>query len=89
MSLKSERIFDLMATYLSLGEGKEHCTTVAAIFNFEILKKKGQKKAEGVWEIDLKNSPGGCKKGANPKPDSTFTMTDDDFELVCLGELNP
>ena len=87
--LKAVRIFELMTTYLDLGEGKEHCTNVAAIYNFEITKKKGQKKPEGVWEINLKDAPGSCKKGAHPKPDATFTMTDDDFELVCLGELNP
>ena len=30
-----------------------------------------------------------CKEGAPAKADATFTMTDDDFEKVCLGKLNP
>ena len=29
------------------------------------------------------------KAGAPEKADATFTMTDDDFEAVCLGKLNP
>ena len=29
------------------------------------------------------------KKGKAENPDATFTMTDADFEQVCLGKLNP
>jgi len=29
------------------------------------------------------------RKGKPEKADATFQMTDDDFEAVCLGKLNP
>lgn len=29
------------------------------------------------------------KPGKSDKPDSTFTMVDEDFFKVCLGKLNP
>ena len=46
-------------------------------------------KVEGSYEIDLKNWQGNVKRGKAEKPDAVFTMTDDDFEGVCLGTLNP
>lgn len=61
---------------------------VDAVFGFEIVKTKGGK-VEGTFEIDLKNGDGKCRKQVPEKPDATFTMTDDDFEQVCLGKLNP
>lgn len=77
-----------MATYLSRGEGKSLIPKVQAVFGFEITKTKGGK-VEGTYEIDLKNGDGACKKGKPATADATFTMTDDDFEQVCLGKLNP
>jgi len=44
---------------------------------------------ELVYEIDLKSGQGHTKRGKPEKADATFTMTDDDFEAVCLGKLNP
>jgi len=61
---------------------------VQAIFGFEIIKAKGGK-VEATYEIDLKNGQGAVRKGKPEKADATFTMTDDDFEAVCLGKLNP
>lgn len=77
-----------MKTYLDRGEGKAVVPKVAAIFGFEITKTKGGK-VEASYEIDLKNGQGNVKKGKPEKADATFTMTDDDFEAVCLGKLNP
>ena len=37
----------------------------------------------------MKNGSGQVKVGKPEKADATFTMTDDDFEAVCLGKLNP
>lgn len=86
--LKSEQIFGMMATYLDQGHGKDLIPKVSSIFGFEITEKKGQK-PKIIFEIDLKNGQGRCKRGAPEKPDATFTMTDNDFDQVCLGKLNP
>ena len=86
--MKSYEIFGMMATYLSQGLGKDVVPKVQAVFCFEITTKKGGP-IEAIFEIDLKNGQGLCKKGRPEKADATFTMTDEDFEKVCLGTLNP
>ena len=77
-----------MYTYLAEGNGKDIVPKVAAVFAFEITRAKGGK-VEVVYEIDLKNGNGTVKKGKPENADATFTMTDGDFEQVCLGKLNP
>ena len=42
-----------------------------------------------IYEINMKDGNGYCKSGKPAKADATFTMTDDDFEKVCMGTLNP
>lgn len=86
--LKADEIFGMMYTYLAQGLGKDLPAKIAAIYGFEITKTKGGK-VEVVYEIDLKNGQGNVKKGKPENPDATFTMTDADFEAVCLGKLNP
>ncbi len=86
--LKSEKIFGMMATYLNQGLGKPLIPKVAAVFGFEILAKKGAQPSL-VYSIDLKNGQGATTRGAPANADATFTMTDDDFEAVCMGKLNP
>lgn len=86
--LKSENIFGMMATYLNQGLGKGLIPKVAAVFGFEILATKGAKPSL-IYTIDLKNGQGKTQKGAPENADATFTMTDDDFEAVCMGKLNP
>jgi len=86
--LKSEKIFAMMAAYLQGGHGKALIPKVDSIFSFQITTKKGAKPSL-IYEIDLKNGQGLCKEGKPAKADATFTMTDDDFEKVCLGKLNP
>ena len=78
----------MMATYLGQGLGKDLIPKVSAIYAFEITKAKGGK-VESVFEIDLKNGQGAVKKGKPAAADATFTMSDADFEQVCLGKLNP
>lgn len=39
--LISEKIFDLMKTFLARGEGKHLIPKVKSVFGFEILEKKG------------------------------------------------
>lgn len=86
--LKSENIFGMMATYLSQGLGKPLIPKVQAIFGFEITAKKGAKPSL-VYTIDLKNDQGKTVRGAPKNADAVFTMTDADFENVCMGKLNP
>ena len=86
--LKSADIFGMMHTYLAEGNGKEIVPKVQAVFSFEITKTKGGK-VEAIYEIDLKNGNGNVKKGKPEAADATFTMTEADFDQVCLGKLNP
>jgi 3-hydroxyacyl-CoA dehydrogenase/3a,7a,12a-trihydroxy-5b-cholest-24-enoyl-CoA hydratase len=86
--LKANETFGMMKTYLSQGNGKDLIPKVGSIYGFEITKTKGGK-VEAVYEIDLKNGQGDVKKGKPENADATFTMTDADFEQVCLGKLNP
>lgn len=86
--LKSEGIFNMMSVYLQRGEGKSQVAKVKAVFAFEITKKKGQKPTL-VYAIDLKNGQGNVTEGKPDSADATFTMTDDDFNNVCMGKLNP
>lgn len=86
--LKADKIFSLMAKYLADGEGAALIPKVNSTFGFEITPKKGAKVA-GIWEINLKDGQGHCKKTKPQKADATFTMTDEDFYQVCLGKLNP
>ena len=72
--LRADEIFGMMFTYLSQGNEKDLIPMVNAIYAFEITKTKGQ---------------GTVKKGKPAAADATFTMTDADFDLVCLGKLNP
>jgi 3-hydroxyacyl-CoA dehydrogenase/3a,7a,12a-trihydroxy-5b-cholest-24-enoyl-CoA hydratase len=77
-----------MRVFLERGEGKHLIQKVNATYNFEITKAKNASVAK-TWIIDLKSGNGSVTVGRLTSPDATFTMTDDDFELVCLGKLNP
>ena len=87
-ALRADEIFGMMYTYLSQGLGKDIVPKVQAVFAFEITRTKGGK-PEAIFEIDLKNGQGNVRKGKPAAADATFTMTDADFEAVCLGKLNP
>ena len=87
--MKADSIFGMMKTYLDKGLGKDIVPKVQGTYGFEIIKVKGGKPV-AIFEIDLKNGQGDVKKGV-PKtnPDATFTMTDDDFWALCMGQLQP
>lgn len=78
----------MMENYIALGEAKPLISKVAAVYNFNITQKKGGP-IKKTWVIDLKNKTGGVHVGSDKDADATFTMTDGDFEMVCLGTLNP
>ena len=42
-----------------------------------------------IYEIDLKNGQGDVHQRKPKSADATFTMTDADFDNVCMGKLNP
>ena len=86
--LKSDEVFGMMYTYLAEGHGKDLIGKVGAVYGFDITRTKGGK-VEASYVIDLKNGQGTVKKGKPESPDAIFTMTDADFEQVCLGKLNP
>lgn len=86
--LRSQKTFDLIRVFLDRGEGKPLIPKVAAVFNFEITPKKGDPVAK-TWTIDLKNGQGRVDEARSESADATFTMTDEDFENICLGKLNP
>jgi len=86
--LRSQQTFDLIRVFLDRGEGKPLVPKVAAVFNFEITPKKGEPIAK-TWTIDLKNGQGRVDEARSESADATFTMTDEDFENICLGKLNP
>lgn len=88
VSLKSDEVFKLITAYLNSGEGKDNVNKVSAIFQFDILEKKGGSVAK-TWTIDMKNDNGSCVEGKPKSFDAVFTMTDTDFVDVCNGKLNP
>lgn len=77
-----------MATYLNMGLGKPLIPKVASVFGFEITATKGAKPSL-IYSINLKEGQGKVEKGDPKAADATFTMTDEDFNLVCMGKLNP
>jgi len=86
--LKSSKIFEMMAMFLSSGEGAKLVKQVDAIYLFEITPKKGAPVAK-KFVIDLKTGTGKVYEGNVTNADATFTMADEDFEQVCNGKLNP
>lgn len=87
--LQSEAIFAMMGTYLDQGHGAPIVKKVNAVLGFDILAKKGQKKAALSYTIDLKNGGGKLNAGKPKNPDAVFTMVDGDFATLCKGDLNP
>ena len=75
----------MMAQYLEDGHGKALIPKVKAKFGFDILAKKGDKKAAGSWTINLKEGQGSVKAGVEGPVDSHFSMVDEDFFAVCTG----
>jgi 3-hydroxyacyl-CoA dehydrogenase/3a,7a,12a-trihydroxy-5b-cholest-24-enoyl-CoA hydratase len=86
-SLKSEAIFDLITRYLASGEGADTVKKISAIYQFDILEKKGGKVVK-TWTIDMKNDKGHCKEGKPESYDSLFTLVDNDFVAIVEGKLN-
>jgi 3-hydroxyacyl-CoA dehydrogenase/3a,7a,12a-trihydroxy-5b-cholest-24-enoyl-CoA hydratase len=86
--LKAAQIFGMMGAHLAEGNGAAIIKKVGAVFNFDVILKKGGKPV-ATWELDLKNGNGFVKLGKCAKPDATFTMTDADFDALCNGKLNP
>jgi len=84
--LKSDKIFNMIAGYLSTEEGKKLNSKVQSVFQFDILDKKGGKLVQ-TWTIDLKDE-GKCVKGAPSKYDAMFTLGDEDFLKLVEGKLN-
>ncbi len=80
--MKSDELFGMIGGFLDKGEGVKLISEIGSVFGFEIKKdKKGP--VVKTFIIDLKNGQGKTMVGKPENPDATFTMTDDDFDLVC------
>merc|ERR1719272_117304 len=87
-ALKADETFGMMGAFLDEGLGGDIVKKVGAVFAFEITEKKGGP-AAGVFEIDLKNGNGFCKKQKPAgKVDATFVMTDNDYADLSAGKIN-
>mmetsp|Transcript_39048 Transcript_39048/g.54470 ORF Transcript_39048/g.54470 Transcript_39048/m.54470 type:complete len:86 (+) Transcript_39048:43-300(+) len=85
MALKSEKLFEMMETYIK-DKGSELVPKVKSVYRFDISAKKGGPAT--TWVVDLKNGSGSVKKGEG-KADATFVMTDADFMAMSNKTLNP
>ncbi|KAI8518936.1 SCP2 sterol-binding domain-containing protein 1 [Branchiostoma belcheri] len=81
--LPSDAVFGQMAQQLTPDLVKK----VNAIFLWNIMKDKKQ---AAQWTVDLKTGSGSVYKGTpkQGKPDTTITMSDDDFIALVSGKLN-
>lgn len=87
MTLKAERLFDLMTPFLA-EKGKDLVPKIKAVYQFSVITKKGGPVVQ-TWTIDLKNGNGSIKKGAEGTPDCVFTVLDDDVIAMANKTLNP
>lgn len=87
---KADAIFDLMAEFCRRGEAKEIVKKLSAIYNFEIVARiKDPRSVIKCWILDLKNGTGKVFPGRDTNADATFTMTEQDFDDVCMGRVHP
>ena len=86
--LKSEDIFDLIKSYTEQGFAKKAVEKCNAVFQFNILDKKGGAVVKKYW-IDVRQGKEKVGTGDFDKPDATFVLADDDFSDMCNGKLNP
>ncbi|XP_017776852.1 PREDICTED: peroxisomal multifunctional enzyme type 2-like isoform X2 [Nicrophorus vespilloides] len=84
MSLQSDAIFEMIAQKIK--ESPEKAKSVNGIFLYNITKDG---KIVKTWTMDLKSCKiheGTPKSG---KPNTTLTISDDDFVGLATGKLNP
>ncbi|GAV78397.1 SCP2 domain-containing protein [Cephalotus follicularis] len=86
--LKSEVLVDQMKKYLATDAGKAVANKVGLVFQFNIAPKKLGFE-EVIYTVDLKK--GEVIKGPyeGGKPDTTFSIKDDDFLKLATGKMNP
>jgi 3-hydroxyacyl-CoA dehydrogenase/3a,7a,12a-trihydroxy-5b-cholest-24-enoyl-CoA hydratase len=84
---KSDELFNIIKNFFLLGDGAALVTKLNAVYQFDILEKKGGKVLKS-WTIDLKSDKGSAKEGASTF-DASFSLTDSDFADLFSGKLNP
>ncbi|PHJ22705.1 sterol carrier protein-2 had-2scp-2 [Cystoisospora suis] len=87
-SRKVSNIFRMMDAHLLHAPGAKQKLQeeVDCIFGFNITSGK----TTDSWSLDLKKGGSGrVREGAHGSPDVLFTMAEEHFVPVCLGELNP
>jgi 3-hydroxyacyl-CoA dehydrogenase/3a,7a,12a-trihydroxy-5b-cholest-24-enoyl-CoA hydratase len=85
---KSEEIYLLMKGVIVAGEAKGASKKCNALYQIDILDKSNGTVVFPFW-IDLREGKENAGLGQTEKPDATFVMTDEDFNQMCLGKLNP
>ena len=88
MALKSPDIFQLMKAFIESGLATKAIKKCNAIYNFQILDKPKGKVVFSFW-IDVTKNGQKADEGKNEKADSTFKMTDQVFDKMCRGKMNP
>ena len=87
-ALKADDTFAMMGMFLDEGLGADVVKKVGATYAFEITEKKGGP-AVGIFEINLKDGNGFCKRQKPAgKVDATFMMTDNDYADLTAGKIN-
>ncbi|XP_019878178.1 SCP2 sterol-binding domain-containing protein 1 isoform X2 [Aethina tumida] len=82
-NLKSDAVFEFIIDQVKQDPNK--AKSVGGVFLYNITKDGKQVKQ---WTMDLKNAKvyGGAPEG---KPNTTLTISDEDFMLLAEGKLNP
>ncbi|XP_011029970.1 PREDICTED: non-specific lipid-transfer protein-like [Populus euphratica] len=88
VQLKSDFIFELLKRFLQTDEGIAVKNKVNLVYQFNLAPEKIGKD-EVSYTIDFKK--GEVIKGPyeGGKPDTTFTLRDEDFVKLADGKLNP
>jgi 3-hydroxyacyl-CoA dehydrogenase/3a,7a,12a-trihydroxy-5b-cholest-24-enoyl-CoA hydratase len=85
---KSDEIYLLMKAYVEAGLAKNAVKKCNASYQFNILDKKDGQIVVPFW-VDIREGKEKAGSGNFENPDATFVMTDEDFNNLCLGKLNP
>jgi putative sterol carrier protein len=63
---------------------KEAAVGFNAVYQFDLSGEGG-----GKWQVSINNDKCDIKEGAHPSPNTTFSMTAQDYLDMVAGKLNP
>ena len=85
---QSETIYALMKTYVEGGMASKAVQKCNSTYQFNLTDKKSGKMMFQFW-VSVKKDEQKAGTGSYNKPDATFQISEEDFNNVCLGKLNP